>query len=236
MVFGGIQKLTLLDYPEKTACTLFTIGCNFCCPYCQNSSLLDNSKEEHTLFGNQKISVSEVFDFLKTREGLLDGVCISGGEPLLYDDLETFISEVKALGFNVKLDTNGSYPQKLEKLISSKLVNYVAMDIKNSPEKYAKTIDVTGYDITPITESIKLLCSSSIPHEFRTTVVKEFHTENDLVAIARWIFEKENYFIQKFNDSSGVRYSGLHSYSDEEMRRLLDAVKRVQPSAELRGI
>ena len=230
MIFGGIQKLTLIDYPDKTACTLFTIGCNYRCPYCQNSSLLD------TAGAMQKITASEVFDFLETRKGLLDGVCISGGEPLLCDDLESFIAEIKALGFPVKLDTNGSYPQKLKKLLNSGALDYVAMDIKNTPAKYALTIGVPGYDTSPVEESISLLCSSTVPHEFRTTVVKEFHTEDDLTAIARWISGKEKYFIQGFKDSEGVLYSGLNGYSDVEMNLFLEKINKVLPNAGLRGM
>jgi len=230
MIFGGIQKLTLIDYPDKTACTLFTVGCNFRCPYCQNVSLIDTAE------GECKIPASEVLDFLKTRKGLLDGVCISGGEPLLHDDLEAFIVEVKKLGFPVKLDTNGSYPQKLKKLLASGVLDYIAMDIKNTPEKYALTAGVPGYDTYPVEESIGILCSSTVPHEFRTTVVQEFHTEDDLTNIAKWISGNEKYCIQSFKDSEGVMYGGLHSYSDEEMFRFLENIKKVLPNAELRGI
>jgi len=241
MVFGGIQKLTLLDYPDKTACTLFTIGCNFNCTYCQNSSLIETAgNKSKTGRGRsrqkvQSISESEVLDFLKTRKGLLDGVCISGGEPLIQDDLEAFICEVRNLGFSVKLDTNGSVPQKLEKLIVSDAIDYIAMDIKNSPEKYALTTGLPGFDISPVKESKNLLLSCKVPFEFRTTVVREFHTEEDLLAIAGWISGTGKYFIQSFKDSEGVLYSGLHNYSNDEMYRFLENIRKVIPSAEFRG-
>jgi len=236
MVFGGIQKLTLIDYPEKTACTLFTIGCNFNCPFCQNSSLIDITAGERPVQNKYEISETEVLKFLETRKGLLDGVCISGGEPLIQDELEGFIKKVKTLGFSIKLDTNGSNPQKLEKLVTSGAISNVAMDIKNSPEKYALTIGIPGYDVSPVQESVSFLLSNTVPYEFRTTVVKEFHIENDLLAIVNWISGAENYFIQGFNDSDGVLYSGLNGYSDDEMNGLLNSIKNVLPSAKLRGV
>jgi len=186
MVFGGIQKVTLLDYPEKTACTVFTIGCDFACPFCQNSSLIESGgKTQHC--PPSYLREEEILDFLATRQGLLDGVCISGGEPLLQDDLETFIDQVKEMGFLVKLDTNGSYPDRLRNLIEANKIDFVAMDIKNSPEKYPKTVGLEDFDTSLIEESINILRKGTIPHEFRTTVVKEFHTGEDLLSIAQWI-------------------------------------------------
>jgi len=230
MNFGLIRKLTLLDYPEKTACTLFTIGCNFRCPFCQNSSLISPDNKVKTQ------SESEVLDFLKSRQGLLDGVCISGGEPLLNDNLEEFISKVKELEFLIKLDTNGSYPEKLRKSIKSGMVDYIAVDIKNSPEKYAQTIGLSAYNVSSIEESISLLQSSGIPHEFRTTVVKEFHTIDDLISIAKWLSNAEKYYLQGFIDSEGVSFSGFNAYSKEEMQEFLVKIRTVLANAELRGI
>ena len=230
MVFGGIQKLTLLDYPDKTACTLFTVGCNFACPFCQNTSLISPTGDEQT------ISASEILDFLKTRQGLLDGVCLSGGEPLIHENLGAFIDEVKALGFYVKLDTNGSYPLRLKELVESGRLDYVAMDIKNTPEKYPQTIGLPEYDVSPIEESIAFLCSGVIPYEFRTTVVRSFHTQDDLLTIARWISGAEKYFLQGFIDSGEILQSGLTAYSNAELRRLLDSVKKELPVTELRGV
>ena len=230
MVFGGLQKVTLLDYPEKTACTLFTTGCNFRCAFCQNSSLLVAGE------GGQAISEADVLSFLESRVGLLDGVCISGGEPLLNDDIDGFIGKLKAMGFLVKLDTNGNEPEALRRLVSAGVIDYVAMDIKNSPDKYALTIGVPGYDISPVKESIEFLQSCGVSYEFRTTVVREFHTADDLLTVAAWLCDAEKYFLQGFINSDGVLKSGLSGYSSVEMRDLLDTVKAELPTAELRGV
>lgn len=230
MVFGGIQKLTLLDYPDKTACTLFTQGCNYRCPFCHNASLVMPAG------GNQGIDEEAVLDFLKTRQRLLDGVCISGGEPLMYRELGTFIARVKALGFSIKLDTNGSFPDALEELVASKLVDYVAMDIKNAPEKYPQTIGLAAYDLTPVTRSVAFLLSGKVPYELRTTVVREFHTQADLVSLARWIKGAEKYYLQGFVDSGDMLAEGLSGYSAAEMACLLASIRDVLPNAQLRGI
>jgi len=240
MVFGGIQKLTLLDYPEKTACTLFTIGCDFNCPFCQNSALIDPNGAQALQIEKTLITSSEVLEFLETRRGLLDGVCISGGEPLLHNELESFIDAVKSMDYLIKIDTNGSDPVKLKKLISSQKIDFVSMDIKNTPEKYAQTIGLSKYDITKIEESINLLITSMIPYEFRTTVVREFHTGDDLLSIARWILSLSDldikYFLQKFIDSEGVKQKGLHCYSDAEMKQFLSDFTKILPFAETRGV
>jgi len=242
MLFAGIQKLTLLDFPDKTACTLFTAGCDFVCPYCQNASLI--SPADGTL------NETEVLDFLASRRGLLDGVCISGGEPLLHDVLISFVGKVKEMGFLVKVDTNGSNPRKLKDLLESGNVDFISMDIKNSPAKYAQTIDMPGFDVSLVDESLNLLIGSAasrddaVSYEFRTTVVKEFHTFDDLLSISRWISgactralsDPSKYFLQKFMDSDGVKQKGLHGYSNEEMLQFIDAIKTVLPSAELRGV
>jgi len=229
MVFGGIQKLTLLDYPDKTACTLFTVGCNFYCPFCQNASIA------HPTGNVQTISAAEVLSFLNTRKGLLDGVCISGGEPLIHDELDAFIGDIKALGFLVKLDTNGSYPDKLKELVKSGAIDYVAMDVKNSLEKYGQTIGIPDYDTSLVEESVEFLLSGEIPHEFRTTVVRELHTGDDLKSLARWISGAEKYFIQGFVDSGEVKKSGLSGYSKAEINDLLLKVRTILPNAEIRG-
>lgn len=230
MIFGGIQKLTLLDYPEKTACTLFTLGCNYRCPYCHNSSLVCMEAN------SQVFDTPEVLNFLKTRQVLLDGVCISGGEPLLHKELAGFLQAVKELGFLVKLDTNGSFPDELKKLVKRGLVDFVAMDIKNSAEKYSRTIGLSEYDFEAVEASVAFLLSDQIPYEFRTTVVRELHTEDDLLAIARWISKAQKYYLQGFIDSENVMQHGLSGYSNDEMQGLLNKVKTVIPHAELRGI
>jgi len=237
VVFAGIQKLTLLDYPDRTACTVFTAGCNFNCPFCQNASLIKSAtREQSSTHKKQKESAAEILRFLETRQGLLDGVCISGGEPLLHSDPDMFISDVKALGYLVKLDTNGSYPEKMENLIKAGLIDYVAMDIKNTPEKYAQTIGASEYDISQIEDSIAILRKGTIPYEFRTTVVREYHTGDDLLSIAHWISDTERYYLQKFVDSDGVAQNGLHGYSDTEMQQFLSDVRKILPAANLRGM
>jgi len=229
MVIGGIQKLTLLDFPEKTACTIFTAGCNFACPYCQNASLVCPPA------GMQTIGIAEIFGFLNKRKGLIDGVCISGGEPLMHSGLDDFISEVKALGFLVKIDTNGSYPEILKKLVSSGNIDYVAMDIKNTPEKYANTIGLDEYDLSAVKESISFLCSGAVPYEFRTTVVREFHTAGDLKSIARWITGAQKYYLQGFVDTGDILKSGHSGYSKQEMQDLVCKLRKILPCTELRG-
>ena len=244
MVFGGIQKLTLLDYPDKTACTVFTIGCNFLCPFCHNVSLIvevedeqcgiNQARDRHDRHDKKMIKESEVLEFLESRQGLLDAVCISGGEPLLHDDLEGFIDKVKALEFLVKLDTNGSFPDKLEELIKNGKIDYVAMDIKNAPGKYAITIGLHDYDISPVEKSMQILRAGTIPYEFRTTVVRDFHTPDDLLSIARWIPWAEKYYLQGFINSDGVLRRSLSAYTDVEMQTFLDEIKIILPGAGLR--
>lgn len=211
MQFSGFQKLTLLDYPEKTACTLFTAGCNFRCPFCHNAALV-------THIDNSNYFTEEyVLDYLKKRKGVLDGVCITGGEPLMHKDLPEFIKKVKELGYLVKLDTNGSYPERLENLICSGLIDYVAMDIKNSKEKYAKTAGIENFDINKISESVEFLMSGNIDYEFRTTVVRELHNQNDLISIGRWLNGAKKYSLQKFEDSGDLLQTGFSAYENHEM-------------------
>lgn len=229
MYFGGIQKLTLLDYPGKVACTLFTDGCNFRCPFCQNSDLVLSTVED-------KISEEEILSFLKKRRGILDGVCVTGGEPLLHPDLPNFLKKIKNLGFSIKIDTNGSFPDRLRSLVDENLVDYVATDIKNSLPKYGETIGITGFDTTPIEETAAFLMSGNLPFEFRTTVVKEFHTAEDFEAIAIWLEGSESYFLQCFEDSERVLKPGLHSYSPAELNLFKDILKRKIPNTELRGV
>lgn len=228
MLLKGLQKTTLLDYPEKVACTVFTGGCNLRCPFCHNASLV-NVKDDN------EISEDEFFTFLKKRVNILDGVCITGGEPLLQKDITSFITRIKELGYSVKLDTNGFYPQRLKELLDLKLIDYVAMDIKNSKEKYSETCGV-DVDINKIEESIALLLSSEIDFEFRTTVVRELHTGDDIESIAKWICAAPKYFLQSFKDSGDILAGGLSSYSDDEMKAMLKLAKIHIPSTVLRGI
>ncbi len=230
MKLKGLQKLTLLDFPGKVACTVFTGGCNFRCPFCHNSDLVLNPAK------TPDISEDEILSFLKKRCGLLDGICISGGEPLLQSDIEAFICEVRRMGYLIKLDTNGSFPERLERLIGQGLIDYAAMDIKSSPEGYPKLIGIENFDIAPIVESAKLLMEGRIPYEFRTTVVSPLHKPEDFEQIGRWLHGDSQYFLQAFVDSGSIIADGLSAYDESEMHRLLEIVKKHLPSASLRGI
>ncbi len=217
MIFGGFQKLTLLDFPGVLACTLFTKGCNFLCPFCHNAPLV-NRLEEAASFSEE-----EIFAYLQKRQGLLEGVCITGGEPLLHTELPVFIRKVKALGYRVKLDTNGSFPERLKFLAEEGLLDYVAMDIKNSFEKYPITAGSSQLKQDDIEASIDFLLRGTIPYEFRTTVTKELHTTDDIEAIAKRIAGAETYFIQNFSDSGnlvGVGFSAVDADCIEMMRRI----------------
>lgn len=230
MIIQGLQKLTLLDYPGKVACTVFTAGCNFRCPFCHNASLVVDTLKY------PKIEEEKVLSFLKKRQGILDGVCITGGEPLIQQDIRAFMEQVKKLGYLIKLDTNGSFPERIIELAEAGLVDYVAMDIKNAPEKYAMTIGVDEYDLAPVERSIAYLKSGVVPYEFRTTVVREFHQKSDFLAIGKWLAGAEQYFLQDFVDSGELIQPGLQGYTKEIMEQALEIVKKDVPSVLLRGV
>lgn len=230
MRIQGLQKLTLLDYPEHTACTVFTAGCNFRCPFCHNASLVVNIPKE------AEISKEKFFAFLQKRIGILDGVCISGGEPLLQPDIEVFIKKIKEMGFAVKLDTNGSFPDQLIHLVESGLVDYVAMDIKNSPETYAFTSGTEALDIEAIKKSVAYLKEDHVPYEFRTTVVKHYHSKESFEEIGRWLAGTEKYFLQNFVDSGDLIGKNTRGCNEEEMKEFLQVVRKYIPNALLRGI
>lgn len=230
MNIQGLQKLTLLDYPGKVACTAFLAGCNFRCPFCHNASLVTHICPENT------IPEEEVLAFLKKRRGILDGVCITGGEPLLALDLELFMEKVKAFGYLIKLDTNGSNVNRLKYLVNKNLVDYVAMDIKNVPEKYGMTIGIEGYNPENILKSAEYLMSGAVPYEFRTTVVREFHKRDDFEGIGRWLEGARRYYLQSFTDSGDVIQPGLRAYTKDILEQALAIVKKYIPSAELRGV
>ncbi len=226
MLISGIQKLTLLDFPGKTACTVFCYGCNFLCPFCHNALLVTEKAE-------QFIDEEEIFAFLKKRQGILDGVCVTGGEPTLQKDLKAFLKRIKDMDFAVKLDTNGYKPDLLREIIDEGLCDYVAMDVKNTPEKYALTVGKT-IDTDKILESIAILKEGKIPCEFRTTVVKEFHTEEDIKEIARLLKGDVPFFLQQFKDSGNLIGDGLSAYSKEEMVKLTEKAKEILPETNLR--
>lgn len=230
MKFYGMQKMTLLDYPGYVACTLFTGGCNFRCPFCHNALLVLDLDENYT------IPEEEVLAFLKKRQGLLDGVCVTGGEPLINKDIGDFLSKVKELGFKIKLDTNGTNPARLKELVSQNLVDYVAVDIKNSPEKYAETVGLKSFDMSTINQTVNFLMNGCVDYEFRTTVTKQFHTEKSMEEAARFIRGAKRYFLQNFVDSGNLIGSGITGQSKEEMEKLLSVVKKYVPDSCLRGI
>ena len=230
MNIKGFQRLTLLDFPGKTACTLFTGGCNFRCPFCHNASLVLPEK-----FFDASFSEDEVFDFLEKRRGRLGGVCISGGEPTLQGDLPTFIEKIKRLGYAVKLDTNGYRPDVLRSLIDARLIDYVAMDIKNSRELYAKTVGLDKIDLSLIEESADLLMSGGVPFEFRTTVVKGLHDERSIEDIGRWLGGKESYFLQGYTESEDIISPIFDGYTKNELNNLLNLLRTYIPNAQIRG-
>ena len=224
----GYQKLTLLDYPGRTACTVFTGGCNLRCPFCHNAGLVRTPLAGPNL-------TDEVLGYLQKRRGILDGVCVTGGEPLLQPDLVGFLQAVKEMGYAVKLDTNGMLPGRLAEVLATKLVDYVAMDIKSSPDGYPAATG-TDADVSAVSDSLSILRDSGIPFELRTTAVRGIHTEADFDAIGQWIGDVPAYFIQRFVDSGQLLGSGFDAFSPEEMERLLTTVRRYTPSAQLRGV
>lgn len=233
MRITGIQKLTLLDYPGAVACTLFTGGCNFRCPFCHNALLVDPKR----VMEEGELPLDDVMDFLKKRRGVLDGVAITGGEPLLHSDMPEFLRQIKELGYRIKLDTNGSNPELLRKILDEKLVDRVAMDIKNSPELYAKTAGRDDVDIKAIEKSKDMLLQGDTEYEFRTTVVKGLHTKESLIEAAQWIKGAKEYYLQQFKDSGDLlKGEGLSEFNEAEMLELCDEVKKIIPAAKVRGV
>lgn len=229
MKIAGLQKLTLLDFPERVACTVFLGGCNFRCPFCHNSALIFPQQE-------QAMDEEAFFSFLKKRLGILDGVAITGGEPLLSQEVVPFIEKIKALGYAVKVDTNGSSPARLEALVQAGLVDYVAMDIKNSPEKYALTCGLKAMNLTNIERSVRFLKQGNVPYEFRTTVVQEFHEAADFEKIGRWLEGAQAYYLQCFVDSGACLAEGLHAPSEESLILYRALAAKYVPNTQLRGV
>lgn len=232
MRVAGLQKLTLLDFPGRTAATVFTPGCDFRCPFCHNADLVAGGGEAGD------IPAEEVLAFLEKRQGLLDGVCVTGGEPLMQPGLAEFCAAARELGFAVKLDTNGSFPDRLRALLNAGLVDYVAMDVKNAPARYAETVGVAALDLEPVRASIDLLLGGGVPFEFRTTVVRELHTADDLRALAQWIEGAPAWFLQSYLDAESVlagpgRFS---AWDPDDLRALLPELRVHVPAAELRGV
>ena len=229
MTFDGLQKMTLLDFPGKIACTVFTHGCNFRCPFCHNPGLV---VEEETAAYTEE----DILSFLKTRQGLLDGVCITGGEPTLHKDLPDFIKKVRALGFAVKLDTNGALPGRLKPLLEEGLLDYVAMDIKSSPDRYGEAVGIPNFDVTPVRESVELLESSKIPHEFRTTVVKELHDAEVIQDIGVWLAGDTKYFLQQFQNDKPLIGENLTPVEPANLDEFKEILASTLPNAAVRGV
>ncbi|MBQ8626195.1 MAG: anaerobic ribonucleoside-triphosphate reductase activating protein [Agathobacter sp.] len=237
MLILGFQKTTLLDYPEHIASTVFTGECNFRCPFCHNKDIVFASKsiQSQTL---QPYSEEEVLQHLQKRKNVLTGVCITGGEPTLQPDLTEFLTKIKALGYQIKLDTNGYRPDTLISLVQGGLVDYVAMDIKNSPKKYAQTIGLSSCDISNINRSIDYLIHGNhgISYEFRTTIVAELHTEEDMREIATWLQGANAYYLQSYTESEQVIAPGYHAHSRETLLEFLNLCQNHIPNTFLRGI
>ena len=219
MKLAGLQKLTLLDFPGHVACTVFTAGCNLRCPFCHNSELVLPERKPELM------DVEDFFSFLKKRQGILEGVCVTGGEPLLQKDIEDFLRRIKELGFAVKLDTNGCFPDRLKALVGAGLVDFVAMDIKNCLDRYAETAGIPALDITAVQESVDFLLSGAVDYEFRTTVAAPLHDEDCFRAIGPWLQGAKTYAIQNFRDSGDVLSGGLNPCTPQQIVSFVEIVK-----------
>ena len=229
MKIHGLQKMTLLDFPGKVACTVFLGGCDLRCPFCHNAELIDGTAPA-------VMDSEELLAFLKKRQGLLEGVAVTGGEPLLRgEELFRLAEQIRELGYPLKLDTNGTHPDRLRRLLDAGLAAYVAMDIKNSPDHYAETCGLWEMDLAPVRESAALLMEGTADYEFRTTVVAELHDGESFRKIGEWICGARRYYLQKFTDRDTVPFEGFHAPDDDRMRAYLETVREFVPSAQLRG-
>ena len=230
MEIKGLQKLTLLDFPERVACTVFTAGCNFRCPFCHNATLVLAPGE------GDSVSEEDFFSFLKKRTGVLTGVCVTGGEPTLQKDLLSFLQKIKDLGFAVKLDTNGYRPEILCAAVERGLVDYVAMDVKNAPSRYGETVGIANFDIAPVRQSVEFLLKNVVPYEFRTTVVKQLHGQEEAKELASFIAGAEKLYLQAFIDSGNLIGSGLSAMPKEDMQKMAFLLEKTVKKVELRGV
>ena len=232
MKIEGLQKLTLLDYPGRLACTVFLAGCNLRCPFCHNAALVLPAE----IATGEEIPRQDLLDFLAKRRGVLQGVCVTGGEPLLSDEVFGLFADIKALGYQIKLDTNGTFPARLKRAVREGLVDFVAMDIKNSPKSYAKTVGVSNFDLAPVRESAAFLLSGAVEYEFRTTVVDELHAPSDFEDIAVWLAGANTYFLQAFVDSGALLQSGLHAAQEGQMQAYAASLRRTISQVTIRGM
>lgn len=229
MKIHGLQKMTLLDFPGRVACTVFLGGCDFRCPFCHNSGLLDAGAPA-------LMDDTGLLEFLEKRKGVLDGVAFTGGEPLLRAELPELMQKIRDLDYPIKLDTNGNHPEKLKAVVSAGLVEYVAMDIKNSPKRYADTIGFETFDLEKVQENLDFLRSGAVDYELRTTVVDEFHDDDSFRSIAQWIKGAKRYYLQCFTDRESVLQPGLHAPSKEDLQRYAEIVAQYVETVEIRGI
>ena len=231
MRISGLQKLTLLDYPGTLACTVFTVGCNLRCPFCHNAALVLPD------CAGELLEEEEILRILKKRQGVLEGVAITGGEPLLQGDIASFLGKLRELGYRIKLDTNGCFPEKLREIVTAGLVDRVAMDIKNAPDRYGETVGLPGFSIASVTRSKDFLLEGRVEYEFRTTAVKGLHTEESIAEAARWIAGAKEYYLQQFRDSGNLlNGTGLCAFENEEMNALKEAAAAFVPAVQLRGV
>lgn len=233
-MISGLQKMTLLDFPGKVACTVFFHGCNYRCPFCHNSELLEGRGEE-------LMTIDAFFKFLASRQGLLEGVCVSGGEPTLYKGLPAFLEKIKELGFAVKLDTNGSRPEILKDLVAKKLVDYVAVDAKNGPEEYAQTVGTDRFGMAALEESLRFLIAGNADYELRTTLVEPLHTEESITQMGKWLAslvpgkKPKRLFLQSFVDRDTVAFSGLSAPEEETVEHYAEILAEYVETVTIRN-
>lgn len=230
MQIHGLNKTTLLDYPGHLAATIFTGGCNFRCPFCHNKTLVLSPHLQ------PMISENTVLDFLKKRKGILQGVCITGGEPTLQPDLVIFLQKIKELGYLIKLDTNGYQPAVIKSLVQEGLIDYIAMDIKSSQENYQKIANIPSFKIANIEESVSYIMNSRVMYEFRTTIVEELHSLETIISIGNWIQGCNAYFLQNFQESDQVLMKGFHSHDKKTLETFINHLNPQIPSVSLRGL
>lgn len=226
----GFNKLTLLDYPGRLACTVFLGHCNFRCPFCHNAGLVLEPENEPV------IPIEEILGTLKKRKGILDGVCITGGEPTVHKKLPEFIQQIKKMDYSVKLDTNGTNPQMVQDMVKAGLVDYVAMDIKNAPDKYGETAGIAQVDLEAVNETVEFLKSGKVDYEFRTTVTRELHKKEDFLKIRKWLSGSRRYFLQAYKESEQVIHPVYSSYSREQLENFRQLLLEEISQVEIRGI
>lgn len=229
MQIHGLNKMTLLDYPKHLAALIFLGGCNMRCPFCQNASLVIAPESQPV------IPEEELFSYLNKRKNILEGICISGGEPTLYPDLPQLIEKIKALGYLIKLDTNGTNPAMLKQLVRDHLIDYVAMDIKNCREKYPETSGTSKNLLGSVEESVAYLKTSPVEYEFRTTIVKELHTSSDILSIGRWLEGSKLYYLQSYRNSEDILCPGYHAHPKEILEEFVDLLAPYIEHVQIRG-